>query len=345
MLGIRRITMSKTNGTKEIPKDVQAFLALQRIVCPKRERMTFPRWLRSTLVSIFTAPYFDKEDFDRWFAKAFPNEPLNSAKYRWMLRDAMDCLVIYGLTSDNYFTGHCYEKNYAGRNDFITAGRMYRVYNAFNAEVHPIELFSKCGMYSVFQKFYRRDVLALESDADKPKFYAFLEEHGKGIIKPNLEYGGHGVRIITREEAQNAPGLFDRIVSENCGALIEEVLVQGKEMAHFNESSVNTVRIQMIVLHGKPEPLFCFVRYGKPGSLVDNISSGGSYVLVDPKCGITFSKTLNGTTDPITGKQVVGIQLPEWETMVQTAREVMLTIPQCHLLGMDFAYSEKYGWV
>lgn len=103
--------------------------------------------------------------------------------------------------------------------------------------------------------------------------------------------------------------------------------------------------MEMIVRHGKAEPLFCWCRYGKEGSVTDNISNGGGAVMIDPTNGITYSNEFNGVCDPISGKQVVGIQIPHWSELVERAVSVMGEFPQYRLLAFDFALSKEKGWV
>lgn len=101
------------------------------------------------------------------------------------------------------------------------------------------------------------------------------------IIKPSVEsHGGHGV-------AKFSAGTLDRkklmalIDGYGLDFVIQRMLKQHPDIAAFNESSINTIRVVTYCdFEGCIKVLYALQRFGIKGEVVDNASSGGCF------CGI-----------------------------------------------------------
>ena len=87
---------------------------------------------------------------------------------------------------------------------------------------------------------------------------------------------------------------------------------------------------------------------GMGGSSVDNMSSGGLAVMIDPQTGIVYTTGRDYLNNihiyhPDTGVQLVGFQMPEWDKLLELLKEVANVIPEVRWVGWDFAYTNK-GW-
>lgn len=99
-------------------------------------------------------------------------------------------------------------------------------------------------------------------------------ENGEVILKlSRFSYGGKGIMFwnsTTDDEAKLKEYLLI------CGDVVcQEVVKQHPELARLNASSLNTIRIMTLMLHGKVHMLSSVIRMGKNGARVDNASSGG----------------------------------------------------------------------
>ena len=139
----------------------------------------------------------------------------------------------------------------------------------------------------------------------------------------------------------------DRLNTREGGAaLIEEHLVQHPEFASFNPSSVNTVRLYAIQRKNGEVELICgFLRIGREGSLVDNMTLGGIGAPVDLETGV-LGRANNGLPDhieypvhPDHGTPIEGARLHRFDEIKALARSCLLSFPHTRYAGVDIALS------
>ena len=138
------------------------------------------------------------------------------------------------------------------------------------------------------------------------------------------------------------------------GAVIEELIEQGEEMARIHAGSVNTLRIPTAIIkdeNGDPKiQLFHpSLRMGRGDSFVDNFSAGGVSALIDPETGVIYTdgadkKGHSFECHPDSGIRFKGFQIPQWDEAVAMVKEAAMMIPDNHYCGWDLAYSAQHGW-
>lgn len=106
------------------------------------------------------------------------------------------------------------------------------------------------------------------------------------IIKPSVESShGKGVAKILKEE-KTAAYLEELIAQYGANFTVQKVLVQHPDLAAFNETSVNTIRITTYQdFNGKVKILYASQRFGGKGKVYDNADdpngSGGFCAIED----------------------------------------------------------------
>ena len=133
---------------------------------------------------------------------------------------------------------------------------------------------------------------------------AMAREHGEVIMKVcRFSGGGDGIRFwnsVTEDESvirDFLQGPKDVV----CQALIR----QHSKLNHLNATSVNSVRMMTLMLHGKIYVLSSVLRMGTNGARLDNASSGGIMCGIKSNgrlknfardiCANTYDKHPNGT--------------------------------------------------
>ena len=124
---------------------------------------------------------------------------------------------------------------------------------------------------------------------------------------------------------------------------------KGEEMAVWNPSSVNTLRLPCILYQGKFTVLGPFFRTGRKGSIVDNAGAGGVFACVDAATGMLNSDGVDEKgryyeKHPDSGLAFKGWQIPRWNEAVALAEEIQRTMPQEVYVGWDLALTPD-GWV
>ena len=129
------------------------------------------------------------------------------------------------------------------------------------------------------------------------------------------------------------------------GFVVEAYLAQHADLAALNKTSVNTVRVWVIILSdGSAKILGAYLRVGRAGSQVDNISSGGIVCQVSVDSGkVTeaFDPRRPGDTlafHPDSGAMLTGFVVPQWDEAKALAIEALLAFPNVRLAGLDIAF-------
>ncbi|MBR5081430.1 MAG: hypothetical protein IKX35_03185 [Bacteroidales bacterium] len=163
------------------------------------------------------------------------------------------------------------------------------------------------------------------------------------IVKPSLEEGGKGVASLTVVEGvTNIQGmrvdeLFDNYYAD---FIVQERIIQHPDMAKLNPSSVNTIRVLTYRFDSEVVLLYCVVRIGRKGMVIDNESQGGISVKINTDG--TLAKYAYGapgeekieTTDE--GIVLEGFQIPSYLKIVSLAKECHLQLPYFRIIGWDF---------
>lgn len=153
--------------------------------------------------------------------------------------------------------------------------------------------------------------------------------------------GGHGVQFIQKGTDRTQ---IDKMVKDcDFDCVIQRAIKQSKVTACFNDSSLNTFRISTLLLNGEFSVCTSMLRFGNPGSNVDNLASGGGCVGINED-GTLMSYGFNTRGEKISEWNNIvfrGVQIPEYEKIVETARKAHFDIPMCAFVGWDLAIDEK----
>lgn len=221
--------------------------------------------------------------------------------------------------------------------EFISVREGASVCAAINTEGAMFR--DKYETYERFKKYFRRNVIKVENTEE---FQAFYSSRSHFFLKPVNSCSGQGTRIVNTENCD-----VRTFIKENEGALAEELIKQTEEMASFNLSSVNTIRIATFKYPDRIDVPFAYFRVGRAGSVCDNGAQGGIICLLDIKTGVITECAAEGdvkyTRHPDSGKQLVGYVMPEWEKAKAMCKE-MATMTDNLYVAWDVANTPN-GWV
>lgn len=259
----------------------------------------------------------------------------------------------------------------------------YQKYDAFLAQVNPLpyrfmgrnKIVAKAllGFHGIPDPEYlaliRKNRTHLANgliSENKAAFTDFLRERTdleKICFKPSGGAGGEGfsaAQIVRNQELQlqdlesgrhysweefmaaRMPDLADR------DYLVENYVEQHPDLAVFNESSLNTLRVWV----GKDRDestriVGLFLRVGRAGSLVDNRLAGGFGIAIDPDTFTTsYAVPQDGGASvfeyhPDSGVKLSGRTLPFREEVLALSKTVMDALPSTRFVGLDIAFTAK----
>ena len=161
------------------------------------------------------------------------------------------------------------------------------------------------------------------------------------IIKPTIEtFGGHGVELLPAGLTRN--NLIEIFKKYKRDFTFQEVIEQHPDMAKFNPSSINTLRIVTYQdFSGFHKILYACVRFGGKGSIKDNVCSGGGYTGIDIETGNLRDRRIYSyhVSEPVKDTDIFPSQIPQWEKVKSAALELHRRLPQLRIIGWDFAVS------
>lgn len=200
----------------------------------------------------------------------------------------------------------------------------------------PNTLLKNCnGFY-----YIKDEILSLE------EAIAYCSNLDQFVIKPSMgTWGGQSVRKIELEGSKDKKKLLNELFQEyKKDFVIQEILTQSPELAKFNPTSINTMRVMSYLRPSGVVILSKLLRTGKEGSFTDNTSSGGVAFGVDAEGKLTdfgideFGVKTKNLGDDDRFKDFV---FPQNEKIVATIEKVHKQMPYFKLVSWDVMVNDK----
>ena len=175
------------------------------------------------------------------------------------------------------------------------------------------------------------------------------------ICKPVADEKGHGVFHLkikrgslflnnNRFEFRQLPNLFS-----SSKYIIQERVIQHKNMAALNPHCVNTIRLVTCIHKGDVVPFSAVVRIGRKGNITDNWDTGGIFVGVDiekgclKKDGFTMEINVGKRYEihPETAIKFHGYKIPFCNQAINLAVKLHKYFYCTHSIGWDIAITPK----
>lgn len=168
-------------------------------------------------------------------------------------------------------------------------------------------------------------------------------DYGKPIIiKQSVDtMGGKGIEFLDKYDSEVLRMNFN---SRNKNFLVQELVEQSDDIAFYNPSSLNTIRIETLFLNGKCSVVFRMLRHGIEGMRLDNMSSGGIGVGIKEDGTLSFagSDTSSEKYDThYSGKKYNECKIPNFSTICNTACRLHYNVSQVGFIGWDFALDKN----
>ena len=200
----------------------------------------------------------------------------------------------------------------------------------------PLDYRAKCELRYIRGCFFDDEFNPL-SQLDAQKVLNSYKEVLIGKVASGSS-GGHSVRMIRPGELST-----QWIIDNTMTYVVQERIVQEREVAALHPSSVNTCRIMTFrrPWDGETRVIAAMLRLGSGDGVVDNISSGGASVGVrldgtlvakgvDCKYGIV-------TSHRDSGRRFEGFTVPGFDKMCRCVIDIARRVPDFNILGFDVA--------
>lgn len=265
-----------------------------------------------------------------------------SEEFRSTFLPYSQAMVYWKLLNPDYYA--CLARNkYITHSILRLAGvptsELYLYYNPELAVTTESQAYDQQGVQQILkQKNIKQCVIKLAQDS----------AHGDGVIVcHDVKFEGEKCLL------QRYDGTFTDLndVLKDQPLLFESLIVQNKQFAAFNPSSVNTVRI-MTALYPNNEVkiVAAFLKIGRNGSDIDNAGGGGNVdCAVDVESGrLYYTIEFNSWNDirsithhPDSKIAIEGITIEGWQQIVTKVKEFQARMPQLKIIGWDVAITDN----
>ncbi len=250
--------------------------------------------------------------------------------------DMVFCGLRYQAGYYDYQEFEFYLLNNKQRKTFLTRGLNNQIVSKYNDKNYWYCFDDKVSFNKLFKKFMKRDCLYLDNNLDE--FKKFIKDKKEIMVKPIDGDGGFKVEKI-KVNIKDAEKIYNQLI-ENNQTLVEEVVVQHKDMASLYKNSVNTIRMFTFYKDGKGYFLQALLKIGN-GGVIDNFCGGGMYAFVDDKGKVLVPAIDQDdnlfSVHPITKKEIVGFQIPLFEEAKKMVCEASLVVKEVAYVGWDVA--------
>lgn len=281
-----------------------------------------------------------------------------------MLQDAFFHAVydywVYGNNIREEFFYKFYELPHAEKVKYITFRNRFYYYGYLNDKTDERIFREKYLTYTHFRESFNRDVIMIQSEDDYEKFCQFIRKHPSFFVKPGNLGLALGIHKANINDCNSERELFNKLCEEgresgkvswslNSAIILEEPIVQRKEMASLHPASVNVIRLTTILVDDKVVIVDAWLRVGMNGYEVAGASMGEIYCGVDIKTGVVETDGYTEFGDvfskhPTTNIKFKGYQIPCWQEMIGLSIKLAKKILTVRYVGWDLALTDE-GWV
>ncbi|MBQ0098183.1 MAG: hypothetical protein KBS62_04540 [Oscillospiraceae bacterium] len=258
--------------------------------------------------------------------------------------DMLNCSIRYGAGYNDYDIFHFYDIPAKLRKTYVTRILNKKIIMRCNDQSVSDDLHFKSRFNRAYEKYLGREWYDVEN-GNLEKFKEFVEGKEYIFCKPDGLDSGRGIEKLKVSDFESVEKLYDYCIEKQFG-VIEQLLTQHPKMALLHPESVNCIRMQTIVVNGKPHLVYAACKAGNGGHFVDNLGFDGINIPVDKetgkltKIGRTEHRQLF-TKHPRTGIEFEGFEIPYFKEAVELCFKIALETPRVNFVGWDCYIGEN----
>lgn len=253
--------------------------------------------------------------------------------------NAVKCCLLYRATPTDWMYLRMFDKSHRVLRRLITHPRCVALDRMFNPREYK-ELFTdKVRFNEDFAEFIHRKWIFTKIQ-DREDIRRFALEVGTVILKPIGLSSGRGIEQINVTK-KNIDTLLDQVTGKEY--LLEERAMNIDLLQKLNPPSCQTFRIfTLITPQNDVHFLGTAMRVGGGNRIVDNFHANGIGYPIDTETGIINGMGIdeNGNRylkHPNCDIVMPGLQIPQWDEVIDFCRRAALKHPRARLIGWDIA--------
>lgn len=265
----------------------------------------------------------------------------NNKSKNYVKRDMVKNFLKYKIGYTDYFKSDYINLTNKQKEDFVTSKNFFNILAYLNPREYRIVTKDKLIFNQIFKDYIKRDFLDIRTSTDQ-EIKNFLKNKKNIFAKPNTDFGGHNIEKIKTSEIKDIKEFRNKI-QKNKQYLLEEEIIQHKEVNKINPNAVNTFRIITLYKDGKAHVLANSFRI----SLDENpaIQCWDAYMRLNndgtPACKFVDDAGKIFDKHPLTGFDFNTIEkIPYVKESFEMVKQAALLIPEIRYIGWDIAITE-----
>lgn len=251
-------------------------------------------------------------------------------------------ILTRGVGYTDYFRGNYYNLTSKEKDTFVTTKSFYKLISYLNDDKYEIVLHDKILFNTIFKKYLKREFIDLR-ETNLDEFKTFLNSHKVVFAKDPVGYGGHGITKITVSKEKDLKKLYEKLLTQK-QYLIEEEIVQSKEVNEINPNVVCSLRICTLYKDGKVYLVGNAFRINQDESEIigctnDLYFSLGKDGKIDSNVIDDYGKIYE--EHPLTHKKFKEVKIPDVKEAFLMCQEAALKLPQVRYIGWDIAFTDN----
>lgn len=246
-----------------------------------------------------------------------------------------------GCGYTDYFRGDFINLTKEQKKTFVTAKTFHNLLDYLNNPKYEILLKDKTVFNKYFNEYIKREYVDLRMISPND-FKDFLANKKYVFAKVPTGEGGHEVKKIEVKN-EKLDSLYDRLKSEKY-YLVEEAIVQCKELNEINPNVVNSFRVITLYKDGNVEVINTALRVNQTNDSVIG-STDDLYFSLD-ESGKISSNVIDDYGNvyerhPLTGVKFSDVVIPGVKEAFDMCKEAAMKLPEVRYIGWDIAFSNK----
>lgn len=299
---------------------------------------------------LYLGYFIKKSDYPRLMVYA-RHAHKEGYSYLYLLFSMIYCTLKYMSGFDEFFIFRFYSKNSEERSKWACSGYMYEYQLKMNPKKYRDILDDKTKFYKHYGKYMVHSVADIADLETKPEILKKIYNNSSGKLVFKAKDGQCGNSVLVCKTSEIKMEDIVPFMKNNNWDLLEEYVIQHKDITNLSPFAVNTIRIvTQINKEGNVDILACRMRISG-GANVDNFSHSshtGMAAAINMSTGIielpavlkdNFSEPVY--IHPKTKVPIVGFKVPYWKETLELAKNAALSNPQNRSIGWDIVITDK----
>ena len=265
----------------------------------------------------------------------------NNKSVSYVKRDMIKNFLKYGIGYTDYLKGDYINLTKEQKKTFVTTKSFYKILSYLNNPKYDATMSDKLVFNKIFKDYLGREFIDLRTTSVED-FKKFLKNKKNVFAKPTTDFGGHGIRKIAVDLIEDEEALYKELLEKKI-YLVEEEIIQHKELDKLNPYAVNSFRIVTLVKDNKAYILGNALRINIDDAIA--IGCSDAYMRLDEDgkiCSRVIDDVANIYTEhPIAKIKFDTVKVPYVKESFEMALKAALVVPEVRYVGWDIAITPK----